>query len=94
MNISEAQNGARDFLHNEGDKYAKVADDVAKSTSQVMDEVSRKATERMADVTNAVFDTGSKARAQVAKQIEEQPMTAILVAASVGLLAGLLMARR
>jgi ElaB/YqjD/DUF883 family membrane-anchored ribosome-binding protein len=48
----------------------------------------------MADLTEEARDTGAKTRDQVSSRVQAQPMTSIVVAAALGLVAGLLMSRQ
>jgi len=48
----------------------------------------------IADATDGVRAHGSKARTELAHQVEQQPIASVLAAASFGLIAGVLLARR
>jgi len=68
--------------------------EATKAARDALRVASRKATATFNDLSGEALETGAKAREQIVRQVESQPMTAILLAAGVGLLAGLLWARR
>jgi ElaB/YqjD/DUF883 family membrane-anchored ribosome-binding protein len=68
--------------------------DAARATADAFRVAGRKASTVMADITEEARGTGVKTRDQVASTVQAQPMTSILVAAALGLVAGLLLSRK
>lgn len=68
--------------------------ETTKAAREALRVASRKATATFNDLSGEAMETGTKAREQIVRQVESQPLTAILLAAGVGMLAGLLWARR
>jgi len=67
--------------------------DAARATVDALRVAGRKASSVVADLTEEARDTGVKTRDQVATKVRAQPMTAVLIAAALGLVAGLLLTR-
>jgi ElaB/YqjD/DUF883 family membrane-anchored ribosome-binding protein len=53
-----------------------------------------KASAVMKELGDAAYQAGSRAGARVARRVETQPMMAALIAASLGLIVGMLLPRR
>ena len=68
--------------------------DAARATADALRVAGRKASAMMADLTDEARDTGMRTREQVASRVQAQPMTAILIAAAIGLVAGMFMSRK
>jgi ElaB/YqjD/DUF883 family membrane-anchored ribosome-binding protein len=68
--------------------------DAARATADALRVAGRKASAVMSDFKDEARDTGVKTREQVASRVQAQPMTSILVAAALGLVAGLLISRQ
>lgn len=68
--------------------------ETTKAAREALRVAGRKATATFNDLSGEAMETGGKAREQIVRQVESQPLTAVLLAAGVGLLAGLLWARR
>jgi ElaB/YqjD/DUF883 family membrane-anchored ribosome-binding protein len=68
--------------------------DAARATADALRVAGRKASAVMSDLTEEARDTGMKTRDQMVSKVQAQPMTAILVAAALGLVAGLLLTRQ
>ena len=68
--------------------------DAARATADALRIAGRRASAVMSDLKDEARDTGMKTREQVASRVQEQPMTSILIAAAVGLIAGLLLSRQ
>jgi len=66
----------------------------ARATADALRVAGRKASSVMADLSEEARDTGAKTRDQVVNQVQAQPMTSVLIAAAVGLLAGLFLSRQ
>jgi ElaB/YqjD/DUF883 family membrane-anchored ribosome-binding protein len=62
--------------------------------SDTISDASRKATAAVKELGDSAYQFGSRTGARVARQVEAQPMPSVLLAASLGLLIGLLLARR
>jgi ElaB/YqjD/DUF883 family membrane-anchored ribosome-binding protein len=67
-----------------------VFSEAARATADAWRAAGRKASAMMSDLGDAVPEK----REEVARHVQSRPLTAVLVAAGVGLLAGLLLARR
>lgn len=82
------------------DAYDQVSDavpsfaDAARATADAFRVAGRKASAVMADLKEEALDTGARTREQVASRVQSQPMTSVLVAAALGLIAGLLISRQ
>jgi ElaB/YqjD/DUF883 family membrane-anchored ribosome-binding protein len=68
--------------------------DAARATADALRVAGRKASAVMSDLTEEARGTGVKTREQVVSKVQAQPMTAVLVAAALGLVAGLLLTRQ
>jgi ElaB/YqjD/DUF883 family membrane-anchored ribosome-binding protein len=68
--------------------------DAARATTDALRVAGRKASGVMADLTEEARETGMKTREQLVSTVQSQPMTSILVAAGLGLVAGLLLTRQ
>jgi ElaB/YqjD/DUF883 family membrane-anchored ribosome-binding protein len=68
--------------------------DSARVATDTICDVGRKASVAMKETGEKAYQFGSETGARVARQIEAQPMTAMLIAGSLGLVAGVLLARR
>jgi ElaB/YqjD/DUF883 family membrane-anchored ribosome-binding protein len=68
--------------------------DAARATADALRVAGRKASAVMSDLSEEARDTGMKTRDQMVSTVQAQPMTAILVAAALGLVAGLLLTRQ
>jgi ElaB/YqjD/DUF883 family membrane-anchored ribosome-binding protein len=66
----------------------------ARATTDALRDAYRGATAAMSDLSEEACQIGSRTSAQISRQVEAQPMTSVLVAASIGLIAGVLLARR
>jgi len=66
----------------------------ARATSDAICDAGHKASVTMKELGDGAYQMGSRAGASVARQVEAQPMTAALVAASLGLIIGVLLPRR
>jgi len=83
---SHGKNGASDT--------GRMFGEATRATGEALQDASRKATAAVSDLGKSAYDVGTKARDEMSRQVEAQPMMAVLVAASLGLLTGLLLARR
>jgi hypothetical protein len=66
----------------------------ARVTTDAICDAGQKASAAIKDLGDGVYQFGARTGAGVARQVEAQPMTAALVAASLGLIVGVLLARR
>jgi ElaB/YqjD/DUF883 family membrane-anchored ribosome-binding protein len=66
----------------------------ARATTDAVYDAGHKASVTMKEFGDGAYEMGSRAGARVARQVEAQPMTAALVAASLGLIIGVLLPRR
>jgi ElaB/YqjD/DUF883 family membrane-anchored ribosome-binding protein len=66
----------------------------ARATSDALREACRGASAAISDLSEEAYQIGSQTGARISRQVEAQPMTSLLVAASVGLIAGVFLARR
>lgn len=66
----------------------------ARVTSDALCDAGHKASVTVKELSDGAYQMGSRAGARVARQVEAQPMTAALVAASLGLIIGVLLPRR
>jgi ElaB/YqjD/DUF883 family membrane-anchored ribosome-binding protein len=66
----------------------------ARVTTDAICDAGQKASATMKEFSDGAYQFGSRAGARVARQVEAQPMTAALVAASLGLIIGVLLPRR
>ena len=66
----------------------------ARVTTDALCDAGQKASVTMKELGDGAYQMGTRAGARVARQVEAQPMTAALVAASVGLIIGMLLPRR
>ncbi len=64
------------------------------ATSEALKDAGRKAAVTMNDLAEAASATGAKAREHVSRQVEEQPVASLLMAAAMGLVVGVLLTRR
>ena len=83
---SQVSNGANDMSQ-------RVSDAAAEAGAAVR-EATRKVAAAASDVGQQVYDRGQRVGKGVADQVENQPITSVLVAAAAGFVAGLLIARR
>jgi ElaB/YqjD/DUF883 family membrane-anchored ribosome-binding protein len=67
--------------------------DAARSAADAVLAAGRKASSVMSDLTDDARDTGAFTRDQFVSQVREQPMAAVLIAAALGLIAGLFLSR-
>jgi ElaB/YqjD/DUF883 family membrane-anchored ribosome-binding protein len=65
-----------------------------RTTTDALRDAGRRASEVMSEFGESAYQAGNKTRAQVAGQVEAQPIASILIAASIGLIAGALLFRR
>ena len=70
------------------------AESAINATSEALKDASRKASVTMNEFAEAASATGAKAREQVSRQVEEQPVASLLMAAAMGLVVGVLLTRR
>ena len=68
--------------------------DAARATADALRVAGRKASAVMSDLKEEALDTGTKTREQVASRVQAQPMTSVLIAAALGLIAGLFLSSR
>jgi ElaB/YqjD/DUF883 family membrane-anchored ribosome-binding protein len=66
----------------------------ARTAANSTNDAGRKAVSAMGDLGEDAYATGAKVGTKVARHVEAQPLAALLVAGSVGLIAGLLLSRR
>jgi ElaB/YqjD/DUF883 family membrane-anchored ribosome-binding protein len=66
----------------------------ARLTTDALYDAGYKASAAVKEFGDGAYQAGSRAGARVARQVEAQPMTAALVAASLGLIIGVLLPRR
>jgi ElaB/YqjD/DUF883 family membrane-anchored ribosome-binding protein len=66
----------------------------ARATSDALREACRGASAAISDLSEEAYQIGSQTGARISRQVEAQPMTSLLVAASIGLVAGVFLARR
>jgi len=66
----------------------------ARATTDALREACRGASAAISDLSGEAYQIGSRTGARVSRQVEAQPMTSLLVAASIGLIAGVFLARR
>jgi ElaB/YqjD/DUF883 family membrane-anchored ribosome-binding protein len=66
----------------------------ARLTTDALVDAGYKASTAMKDLGDGAYQAGSRTGARVARQVEAQPMTAALLAASIGLVIGVLLPRR
>jgi ElaB/YqjD/DUF883 family membrane-anchored ribosome-binding protein len=77
----------------ESDAMRGLRDSAQVATDAVCD-AGRKASSAMKELGDSAYQIGSRTGARVARQVEAQPMQSALVAASLGLIIGVLLARR
>ena len=68
--------------------------DNAKIAMDALRDASRGATAAVSELGEGAYQAGARTGAQIARQVEAQPMTSVILAASLGLVAGVLLARR
>jgi hypothetical protein len=66
----------------------------ARITTDALCDAGHKASVSIKELGDSAYQVGSRTGARVARQVEAQPMTAALVAASLGLIIGVLLPRR
>jgi ElaB/YqjD/DUF883 family membrane-anchored ribosome-binding protein len=66
----------------------------AKATTEALRDAGRKVSATASELGENAYQFGSKTGAQIAHTVEEQPMASVLIAAALGLIAGMLLARR
>jgi ElaB/YqjD/DUF883 family membrane-anchored ribosome-binding protein len=66
----------------------------ARVTTDALYDAGYKASAAVKEFGDGAYQAGSRAGARVARQVEAQPMTAALIAASLGLIIGVLLPRR
>ena len=66
----------------------------ARLTGDALYDAGYKASAAVKEFGDSAYQAGSRAGARVARQVEAQPMTAALIAASIGLVIGVLLPRR
>ncbi len=88
--VRQGQAAAQKTIDDATDAMPSFAD-AARATADALRVAGRKASAMMADLSEEARDTGAKTRDQVASKVQAQPMTSILIAAALGLVAGLLM---
>jgi len=66
----------------------------ARATASALRDAYRGASATVSDLSGEAYQIGTKTSAQIARTVESQPMTAVLIAASLGLVAGILLSRR
>lgn len=96
-NINEAAGAAKSAY----DAAAATANDLAQQAMKAalnagatMRDVAGRAGDAATDVSDRVYKRGVETSQQVSRQVESQPLSSLLVAASAGFIVGLLMARR
>jgi ElaB/YqjD/DUF883 family membrane-anchored ribosome-binding protein len=68
--------------------------ETTRAARDALRESGRKASAIINDLGNQACDTGARTRDQIVRQVESQPLTSVLLAAGIGLLAGVLLSRR
>jgi len=81
-----AANGASDAMRELRGSVQAAAD--------VLCDAGRKASVAVKELSDGAYQIGSRTGTRVARQVEAQPMTSVVIAASLGLIAGVLLARR
>jgi ElaB/YqjD/DUF883 family membrane-anchored ribosome-binding protein len=66
----------------------------AKVAMDALRDAGRGASAAVSDLGGGAYQAGARTGAQIARQVEAQPMTSVVIAASLGLVAGILLARR
>lgn len=66
----------------------------ARIAMDALRDAGRGASAAVSDIGGGAYQAGARTGAQIARQVEAQPMTSVIVAASLGLVAGILLARR
>jgi ElaB/YqjD/DUF883 family membrane-anchored ribosome-binding protein len=66
----------------------------ARATTEALREACRGASAAISELSEEAYQLGSQTGARISRQVEAQPMTSLLVAASIGLVAGVFLARR
>lgn len=66
----------------------------ARLTTDALCDAGSKASAALKELSDGAYQVGSRTGARVVRQVEAQPMTAALVAASIGLIIGVLLPRR
>lgn len=96
-NINDAVGSARAAYDSAGDAASDLgqqAGKIAANAGAAVRDAAGRVSEAAADMGDKVYKRGMQASQQVSKQVELQPLSSILVAASAGFVVGLLMARR
>jgi ElaB/YqjD/DUF883 family membrane-anchored ribosome-binding protein len=68
--------------------------DNGRHVAEALREAGRGASVAMTEVGGAAYRMGTKTGAQIAHEVEARPMTSVVIAASLGLITGLLLSRR
>ncbi len=66
----------------------------ARQAMDALREAGRGASAAVSELGGGAYQAGARTGAQIVRQVEAQPMTAVVVAASLGVVAGVLLARR
>jgi ElaB/YqjD/DUF883 family membrane-anchored ribosome-binding protein len=66
----------------------------ARVAMDALRDAGRGASAAVSELGGGAYQAGARTSAQIARQVEAQPMTSVIVAASLGLVAGILLARR
>jgi ElaB/YqjD/DUF883 family membrane-anchored ribosome-binding protein len=66
----------------------------AKVAMDALRDAGRGASAAASELGEEAYQMGARTSAQIARQVETQPITSVLIAASLGLVAGMLLARR
>jgi ElaB/YqjD/DUF883 family membrane-anchored ribosome-binding protein len=66
----------------------------ARVAMDALRDASRGASAAVTELGGGAYQVGAKTGAQIARQVEAQPVASVLVAASLGLVAGMLLSRR
>jgi ElaB/YqjD/DUF883 family membrane-anchored ribosome-binding protein len=66
----------------------------ARSASDTVRSAYREASAAASDFGGEAYEVGAKTGARIARQVEAQPMSSVLIAGSLGLVVGMLLARR
>jgi ElaB/YqjD/DUF883 family membrane-anchored ribosome-binding protein len=66
----------------------------ARVAMDALRDAGRGASAAVSELGDGAYQAGARTGARIARQVEAQPMTSVIVAASLGLIAGVLLARR
>ena len=79
----------RDTAHD-----ASAPDSTIQAASDALKDMGRKASEAINEFADNATATTERMREEVSRRVEEQPVTSLLIAASVGLILGILLVKR